>query len=768
MSFFEFPNTRTYDADLGWVMKAMKELKEVVDTFVYTSTLKFADPITWNITTQYEKSTIVLDTSGNAYLSKQAVPSGIQLNNDDYWLEIFNFTNYTRTANQNLTVNVETNTTRATSAYEEDDWLIWNDVLYNVTSDIAIDDAFIVYPEDGYNIKHFTVEDFIKAWVTYATNLINQYKEDIDASELAYRQQLALDIANTTASLQAQLDAAIAGATVDSEVINARIGIDAFTYSTLGNAIRFQIGDMYTGLRDEYGFCYFTKGARISATSLPPNLNPQSDDDCEYIKISVNAGDKFYIDAWQGTSTYYAWAVYNEESGTFTRLARSQGSESTEIKELITIPEDGNLLVVNSRKDHLAHPYCIKKVVPTLSEFNTTKSDADYARELVTSLNEYCQPIDEWIDGYRVGMSAGVDPVINANSSAMYMELDVVPGEQYFIYNSRASSVGSVYYPWGMYYKDENDVWTRIAHARNIDYNYEIITIPDGVNKLFLNDGKSRVPNPICFKYVLSNTSNAGVHIRVGTYNAGNFHGAGYTPGSEEGAILMRKAIGDAEIDFLGLQFDEAYFNANDQITPRDSVFNQLQYYEQEGTSTYNYKALGGYYPVVNVQKIDYVGPFDYPVRHSYFLVGDLLVNGIPIKVATFHLDWSDKYTRRQQIAEIISYMSVYSYRIIVGDQNPNNYYEGVRVDDGLTDYESHELMLSEELPIWKNAGYKIASGGDFGEFITVRWWQSDPTKYDPCDNIFISDNLYYKNVKTITADYMRDHCILVADVATN
>lgn len=238
MGLFEnFPYTNFHELNASWLVKKMNELIEAMETFKATESLKFADPIIWDITTQYQKSTIVLDPTGNAYLSVQPVPAGVQLSDDEYWLEIFNFTNYTRTANKNLTAHVETNTTRATAAYNVDEWLIWEDVLYKVTAAISIDDALVV----GTNLVHFTVEDFIKAWVIYANGLIQQYKNDIDASELAYRNQLALDISNTTASLQAQLDAAIAGATVDSEVINARIGADGVTYLTLGDAIRTQV-----------------------------------------------------------------------------------------------------------------------------------------------------------------------------------------------------------------------------------------------------------------------------------------------------------------------------------------------------------------------------------------------------------------------------------------------------------------------------------------------------------------------------------------------
>lgn len=224
---FDFPHTSLYTSDLREVIANIRRLEDIVKTFVTTEQVKFADPITWNITSQYAKTTVVLDTSGNAYLSKQAVPTGIELSNEEYWQEIFNFTDYTRTANRNLTVNVETNTTRATDTYEVDDWLIWNDVLYRVTAEILIDDTFII----GTNIVHFTVEDFIKAFITYATGLINQYKDDIDASELAYHQEM-----------QAEVDRILAGATVDSEVIDARLGFNGVNYTTLGIAIRTQMG----------------------------------------------------------------------------------------------------------------------------------------------------------------------------------------------------------------------------------------------------------------------------------------------------------------------------------------------------------------------------------------------------------------------------------------------------------------------------------------------------------------------------------------------
>ena len=74
---YDFPHTSLYTSDLRELIANMRKLENIVKTFVNTEQVKFADPIIWNITSQYAKTTVVLDTEGNAYLSKQAVPSGI-------------------------------------------------------------------------------------------------------------------------------------------------------------------------------------------------------------------------------------------------------------------------------------------------------------------------------------------------------------------------------------------------------------------------------------------------------------------------------------------------------------------------------------------------------------------------------------------------------------------------------------------------------------------------------------------------------------------
>ena len=229
-----YPYTDFHEMNLDFLLKSMETLKQAFADFTASNSLIFAEPLLFDITKSYAKNTIVLNPDGNAYISLQAVPEGVQLSNADYWLMVFNFEDYTEKANKNFTVNYFRDTTRAPYSLSVGDWCVLDDVLYTVTQAIAADELFVI----GTNLTHFTVEQFLKDFTTSIVQTVNQYKNDIDASELLYRQQLAQDIANTTASLQAQLDAVIAGVTVDSEVIDARVSADSITYSSLGKAIR--------------------------------------------------------------------------------------------------------------------------------------------------------------------------------------------------------------------------------------------------------------------------------------------------------------------------------------------------------------------------------------------------------------------------------------------------------------------------------------------------------------------------------------------------
>lgn len=231
--FDHFPYTNVHELNLDWILSMMRALEAEWNAFTAGNSLTFADPLQHDISKTYAKNTIVLDDTGNAYVSLQAVPVGVALSNQDYWLMVFDYEAFIEKVNKNFTARYYRNQYRAASAIAIGDWLTVDDVLYKATAAIAIDDVL----EDGVNITHFTLEDFIKAFMQSANQLIQQYKNDIDASELAF-----------TNYLQAQFDQVLAGVTVDSEVINARVEYNGYQNTTLKNSITNQIKNVGSGV----------------------------------------------------------------------------------------------------------------------------------------------------------------------------------------------------------------------------------------------------------------------------------------------------------------------------------------------------------------------------------------------------------------------------------------------------------------------------------------------------------------------------------------
>lgn len=161
--FDHFPYTNFHELNLMWILQALKEIQTTTEQFVALNSLKYADPIQWNITSQYEKNTIVIDPmSGIAYISVQPVPSGVIITNTDYWTIVFDLSLFIRKSAQNFTANYEEESTlTASHNMTSGQWLVLNDVLYLVLNDINAGDQYIIWDGAEGNIIHFTIEDVI-------------------------------------------------------------------------------------------------------------------------------------------------------------------------------------------------------------------------------------------------------------------------------------------------------------------------------------------------------------------------------------------------------------------------------------------------------------------------------------------------------------------------------------------------------------------------------------------------------------------------------
>ena len=229
MGLFErFPYTNFHDLNLTWILNELKTLEHTINEFVSINALKYADPIQWNIVTQYEKNTIVIDPlTGSAYISVQPVPSGVALTNTDYWTVVFDLGSFVVKAAKNFCSRYEDATTlTATFPSSVNDWIIWGDTLYYALVNITAGDSYVV----DSNIKQFTVEDVVghiqDLNTTDKSNLVAAVNELVQAliDEATRVDGITGDLDNLTTTDKSNLVAAI------NEVVTAIVALRGDLY----------------------------------------------------------------------------------------------------------------------------------------------------------------------------------------------------------------------------------------------------------------------------------------------------------------------------------------------------------------------------------------------------------------------------------------------------------------------------------------------------------------------------------------------------------
>lgn len=150
-----YPNVNNEILNLDWLLKVSNCNTHKIENFINLNTIKYADPILWNIESQYEANTVVVDgQTGNAYISTKAVPSGVHLNRTEYWTQIYNYADELSTLRSQIAFD-EGNTTTASRVFGVDDLVFINDKLYRVIAPMIAGDSFV---EDS-NIKKTIIND---------------------------------------------------------------------------------------------------------------------------------------------------------------------------------------------------------------------------------------------------------------------------------------------------------------------------------------------------------------------------------------------------------------------------------------------------------------------------------------------------------------------------------------------------------------------------------------------------------------------------------
>ena len=156
--FEQFPYTNFHDLNLDWILHAIQSMDKKLDEFVASNVLSYADPIQWDIETQYAKNTVVVDPkTGTAYMSINPVPVGQLLTNKYYWQPIFNYDEIVNTLKKQIAaVQADQHDTIPVSVGRGG--LVWVvNKLYRLTKSLAAGSKII----ENENAVPVTVEDAI-------------------------------------------------------------------------------------------------------------------------------------------------------------------------------------------------------------------------------------------------------------------------------------------------------------------------------------------------------------------------------------------------------------------------------------------------------------------------------------------------------------------------------------------------------------------------------------------------------------------------------
>ena len=177
MAFYDkFPYTNFQELNLDKILSALKTLQEEMKDFISNNVIKYADPIQWDITKQYEANTVVADSDGNAYLSSKPVPVGVALSNTNYWSQIGNFDALFNVIKDAISpYNVPMLGSTATSAQPVNDLLWVGDDLYKTTTAISAGDTIAA----GTNVT----ESNINVRIRELMNALTSVRTDFTAAD---------------------------------------------------------------------------------------------------------------------------------------------------------------------------------------------------------------------------------------------------------------------------------------------------------------------------------------------------------------------------------------------------------------------------------------------------------------------------------------------------------------------------------------------------------------------------------------------------------
>ena len=246
------------------------------------------------------------------------------------------------------------------------------------------------------------------------------------------------------------------------------------------------------------------------------------------------------------------------------------------------------------------------------------------------------------------------------------------------------------------------------------------------------------------------------VKLRVAHWNVGHFSlGTHYdTRITHDNYEVMRQKWAvrinsiDADI-MMCCEYNTNFVNASGDdaaITARNAVFTSAMYSRayigtKPSSNSYSQQALFSNMELADVRQVTYPNTTQ---AGRYYLVGTMMLNGVPVKVVETHLDFNQGTTgegnRALQIQKLIADFADDDYVIIGGDFNVAS----------ATEYDS-----------FANAWYRMMNHGYLGDIKTA---PSGDSPTSPIDNIMCK-GFAVNGIQIVNDAELSDHCCIYADL---
>ena len=447
--FDQFPYTNFHELNLMWILEALKEIQTTTEQFVAINSLKYANPIQWNIVKQYEKNTIVIDPlTGTAYISVQPVPVGVQLFNTDYWTKVFDLGAFVVRAAKNFTSRYEEGaTTAATFNSVANDWLVWGDTLYKATVNITAGDSYV----EGGNIQRITVEEAKNEIVNQITTIISNTGDLADLSTtdksnlVAAINEVLTTLTNTSGDLadlsttdKSNLVAAInevlttltntSGdladlSTIDksnlvaainevltsiSTVISDRPYINVKDYGAVGDGIT----DDFNSFSDAYQAA--SEGSAIIVPFGTYNISANPDDHSKNIKWIFDYGTLFVGAGSQGGLDGVKNGFTSPATNPFNRIART----NSKIYNNMASPVGGGICVDSLEVQSSNRTN--KTITATITNGSSVMTNISDLKDIAVGDSILAPDVSGWLDGSTRANSVRVVAIDRANNTITF------------------------------------------------------------------------------------------------------------------------------------------------------------------------------------------------------------------------------------------------------------------------------------------------------------------------------------------------------------